>query len=259
MKKVTLLCGLLLAITAGVAAAGPGVNLKWSACAGDGGLTNRNFACASNSGSNVLVASFEVGENIAASSGQEVVIDLAAAGATLPSWWAFANAGSCRQLSLSMNTTISATAANCADWASGVAVGGIGAYNVGQRGANTSRIKIAIAVPAAGLADLSTGQEYFSANITINNLKTVGTGSCAGCSTPVCLVFNSIKCTTQVPANDRTFSGPANGFDSDFATWQGGAGITVPPGPWGAGGSGCGGATATKNATWGAVKALYNR
>jgi hypothetical protein len=199
-----------------------------------------------------------VGENIALSSGQELVIDLASATSPLPAWWSFSNAGTCRQLSLSMNTTISATAANCADWANGVAVGGIGAFNIGQRGPNTSRIKIAIAVPAAGLADLATGQEYFSANISINNLKTVGATGCAGCSTPVCLVFNSIKCTTQVPANDRTFSGPANGTDSDFCTWQGGAGVVVPPGPWGQGGSGCPAATATKSATWGAVKSMYH-
>ena len=28
---------------------------------------------------------------------------------------------------------------------------------------------------------------------SIDNLKTVGTGSCAGCSTPACIVLNSIK------------------------------------------------------------------
>jgi hypothetical protein len=65
-------------------------------------------------------------------------------------------------------------------------------------------------------------------------------------------VFNSIKITTQVPANDRTLTGPSNGFDSDFCTWQGGGGVTV------GGVTGCGAATPTKNATWGAVKALYH-
>ena len=76
--------------------------------------------------------------------------------------------------------------------------------------------------------------------------------ACAGCADGACIVFNSIKITTQVPANDRTLTGPSNGFDSDFCTWQGGGGVTV------GGVTGCGAATPTKNATWGAVKALYH-
>src|SRR5262245_34544831 len=220
MKRVTLLCGLLLALTAGVAAAAPGVNLRWSACAGDAGAINKTFACNSNTAANnLLVGSFELGADILQSSGQEIVVDLASAGASLPAWWGFKNAGTCRQGSLTMNTVISATAVNCADWALGAAVGGIGAYNIGERGPNTARIKLAIAVPGTSRVDLFGGQEYYSFNLIINNAKTVGTGACAGCSTPVCIVFNSIKCTTQVPANDRTISGAANGFDSDFATW----------------------------------------
>ena len=45
MKKVILLCGALLALTAVVAQAGPGTNLRWNACLGDGGVPNRAFAC----------------------------------------------------------------------------------------------------------------------------------------------------------------------------------------------------------------------
>ena len=251
MKKI-LLCGMLLALTASLASAAQGVNLRWSSCFGDGGVQARTFACNSNLGTNQLVGSFELGADILQSSGQEIVIDLASSGsAPLPAWWQFKNVGTCRSSSLSMNVTISASAVNCFDWAVGAATGGLGAYNIGERGPNTARIKIAIAVPASGLADLAAGTEYFSYNLLINNAKTVGTTACAGCQTGVCIVFNSIKCTTQIAANDRTISGPTNGTDSNFATWQGG-GVPVVGQV-----SGCGAATPTRNATWGAVKSLY--
>ena len=143
------------------------------------------------------------------------------------------------------------TAPTLDNWASGQSAGGIGAYNIGIAGPNTARVVAALAVPASALADLFAAQEYFSYNLTINNAKTVGTGACAGCTTPACIVFNSVKVTTQVAANDRTLSGPTNGTDSNFCTWQGGAGTDSNRGV------GCPAATPTRNSTWGKVKSLY--
>ena len=251
MKKITLLCGLLLAVTASVAAAAAGVGLRWSNCNGDGGTQNRNFACNVNTGTNNLVGTFELGENLPGVVGTEIVIDLASADPTLPAWWAFKNVGTCRSTSLVMNSTISPAAINCVDWASGAAAGGIGAYNIGARGANTARIVAALAVAADAAADLSPGNEYFSFNILINNAKTVGTGNCAGCQTPICIVFNSLNVVPPAPAVGLKLTGPSNGTDADFATWQGGAGVVV------GGVTGCGAATPTSNKTWGAVKSLY--
>jgi len=251
MKKITLLCGLLLAVTASVAAAAAGVGLRWNSCNGDGGLANRSFACNSNTGVNALVGTFEMGGDLLGVVGTEIVIDLASADPTLPAWWAFRNVGTCRQTSLTMNSTISATAVNCVDWAAGASAGGIGAYNIGARGANTARLVAALAVPAVGATDLAPGTEYFSFNLNINNAKTVGTGSCAGCQNPVCIVFNSINVVPPAPAVGTKLTGPSNGTDSHFATWQGGAGVVV--------GAliGCPAATPTTNKTWGQVKTLY--
>ena len=251
MKKVTLLCGMLLALTAGAAVAAPGVNLRWNACLGDGGAINKVFACNTNSGSHTAVGSFELGSNLNDVSGNEIVIDLASPPGPLPAWWQFRNAGTCRQTALGLNAIIAATAVNCPDWADGQAAGGIGAYNIGIAGPNTARIVAAIAVPAGSLANLLPAQEYFSYNLTISNAKTVGTGSCAGCQTGVCLVFNSVNLTTPIAANNRLVTGPTNGTDSDFAMWQGAIGASSPRG------NGCGGATPTRNATWGSVKSLY--
>jgi hypothetical protein len=251
MKKVTLLCGILLAVSASVAAAS-GVGLRWTSCLSDGGAINRTFACNSNTGTNLLVGTFQLDVDLANTSGNEVVIDLASASNPLPAWWAFKNAGTCRQTALAMNFSISPAAVNCADWAQAQSAGGIGAYNIGARGPNTARIVAAIAVPPTALQSLVAAQEYFSFNVTISNAKTVGTGACAGCSDPVCIVFNSINLTTPILANNIKLSGPANGTDANYCTWQGGAGVSTP------GGSGCPQATPTKNATWGQVKALYH-
>jgi len=258
MRAILRFCLLLslVLMLAVPAHAGPGVNLRWSSCFGDGGAQNRNFACDTNTGSiNVLVCSFVPGQDVLQASGHEIVIHLATAGAVVPAWWQFKNVGTCRQGALGLNTVLDVNAASCVDWAqNGPATGGIGAYDIGGIfgfGANTATIKIATAVPAAALSDLFAGQEYFTCNVTITNAKTVGTGACTGCTVPVCLVFNSSKITTQVAANDRVLSGPTDGTDSNFCTWQGGAGMVTVLG------AGCPAATPTRRAGWGAVKALY--
>jgi len=256
MKKVTLLCGLLLAMSATIASAA-GVGIRWSNCFSDAGLSNRNFACNANTGAGILVGTFEVGADLANTSGEEIVVDLASASSPLPAWWGFVNAGTCRQGSLQLFAAPPATAANCTDWAQGLATIGIGAYNIGARGANTARLVAAAAVPPSSLQLLTPGQEYFSFNATISNNKSVGTGSCAGCLDPVCIVFNSLNLTTPILANNVKLVGPLNGTDANYCTYQGGAGVVTNP-PGGGGGSGCPQATPTKNATWGQVKALYH-
>ena len=255
MKKITLLCGLFLAVTASVAAAGQGVGLRWNSCIGDAGASNKTSACVSNTGNNILVGTFEVNADLLQTSGTELVVDLASADPVLPAWWQFKNAGTCRATSLSMNAVISGLAVNCADWAAGAAAGGIGAYitspDARARATNTARLVAALAVPVSGLADLTPATEYFSFNLIINNAKSSGVGLCAGCSNAVCIVFNSVLLTTPVAANNVLVQGPSNGTDSHFCTWQGGAGVSVGAA------IGCPAATPTKNATWGQVKTLY--
>jgi hypothetical protein len=251
MKKVTLLFGLLLAVSASIASAAPGVGLRWNGCLSDGGAANKSFACNANNGTNVLAGTFELGADLLSTSGEEIVIDLASASSPLPAWWQFKNPGTCRTGSLGISAAALLTSANCADWGGGLAGAGLGAYIVGGAGPNTARIVAASAVPPSGLQDLTTGTEYFAFQITINNLKTVGTGNCAGCLDPVCIVFNSLNMTTPVLANNVKLSGPSNGTDANFVTWQGGAGVTTGRG------IGCPAATPTKSKTWSQVKSMY--
>ena len=249
MKKVTLLCGLLLAMTATIASA-EGLNIRWNQCFGDGGAINKTFACTTNSLlSNNAHGTFVLAADMVNVSGTEVVLDIASAGSTLPAWWSFKNAGTCRQLNSGYATNLAG--ATCPDWAGGQATGGVGAYNVGFRGSNTARIIAASAVPVAALASLTAAQEFYAFTFQFTGAKTVGLGSCAGCLAPVCLVFNSINLTTPIAANNHKVSGPANGTDSNFCTWQGGGNPTV------GNVTGCPAATPTRQATWGMVKSLY--
>jgi hypothetical protein len=227
-----------------------GVNLAWNTCMGDGGVNSRTFACGANTGSNVLTASFLLDADLNNVSGVELVLDILTTSDPVPDWWHFRDVGTCRQNSLTMNVVYADNL--CLDWAGAQATGGIGSYSgdAGPGGwtidpsalTRHRRLKIASAVPPSALASLLANQEYFSANISINNQKTVGTGACAGCSDPVCIVFNSIKVATPVPANDLTLGAP-NTPGSNIVTWQAAvADCQLVP---------------TRNTTWGAVKSMY--
>ena len=248
MKKTILLCGALLALSATVASAA-GVNLAWLRCFGEGsGTQNRTFACASNTGSNLAVGSFIAPAGTQGVSGNEVVIDLQSQGTVLPAWWQLRGTGQCRGVgtpALSVNFVANGADAVCIDEFGGGGAGGIGAYTVGYGGA-LNRARLTMAIATAAPAPLDADVEYFAFNMIITNTKSVGTGSCAGCSIPVCIVLNSIKLTQGVGVGDFTLSQPGDPSSNDIA-WQGGA----------IGGPGCPAATPTKNATWGSVKSLY--
>jgi len=255
MKKAILLCGMLLALTASVTYAA-GVNMRWNACFGEGGATNRNSTCASNILGQSLFCSFEIDAPLNAMIGDVMVIDLASASPTLPAWWTFVDPASCRPSSLSI--AASDGTVSCIDWSVLQASMNIAAYDVAAHGPNTARIKCLNAVKSNQVQNVGPGQEYIVAKLTINNLLTTGAGACGGCLTPVCLVFNSCELDTVDPAVSVLLGSPAHsgplpdGTDhSDYAAWQGG-GVPIVNGK-----QGCPLAVPTRNATWGSVKALY--
>jgi hypothetical protein len=244
--------GCLLTAAPAHAQPSPGIALRWNHCFGEGtGLANRIFACDTNAGFEELIGSFAIGgEDMLNVAGNEIVIDLSTAcrfgttmpvppsGGPLPEWWKFKNAGTCRQSALGITFAADPENVVCQDWGAGAQVGGIAAYNIDFLGPGTARVIAAVAVPPTALQALSPGNEYYSFTLRISHVKTVGTGACGGCGTPVCIAFNRINVVTDTPANDRTYSGPLNGYDSDFAMWN------FSPVP-------------TRAASWGAVKSLY--
>ena len=245
---------LALVLLATAAHAAPGVNLRWSQCFGDGGIQNRNFACNTNSGSEVLVCSFVLAADLAQASEVDTRIDIVTQGTTLPAWWEFKNPGTCRLAALAINTSPPPAAVNCTDWASGQAVALISSYNVGINfiGPNSARILAVSVVSPDALQPLSAGTEYFSASLTISHIKTVGTGACDGCTVPACIVFSAVNVTVPPPGFGVTLFSATNGTDSYFATWQGGTVFHT-----GGVDKACPYPVATKRSTWGALRALY--
>ena len=247
MKKAMLLCGVLLALTATMASAAEGLNLRGVNCLGDAGAINRNFACNTNAGTNQLKATFELGVDLLNVSGVEPVVDLAVgAGPVLPEWWEFKNPGSCRPLALSIAAYDGAA---CFDWAVGQASMNIAAYQQGLGAQNGARVLILNAVVLDAIQNLDAATEYTVFQLNIANTATVAS-QCTGCQLPACIVFSSLG-VAKIDGTTRRFSGPSNGTDSHYATWQGGVGVSSPLG------NGCPASTPTRNATWTQVKELF--
>ncbi len=221
-----------------------GFDLRWNACAADGGVSNRDFACDTDVGTHTAVASI-LDQPITGMVFFEAVLDFIVAGnQTVPPWWEFFD---CRIGSLSADATIGPGAVACADWsaASGVA-GIIGFSHEGSIApadtASHRRIVVAGGVNPPGV-DLAANQDYFLFNVVIDNFSTTDPGGCAGCTMPVCVVLNSIRILNVSSSVTQLTAAQVPG--SNFATWQGGSGANCTAVP-------------VKRSTWGAVKALYH-
>ncbi len=239
MRRTILLALALLAASATLATA-EGLMLRWQDCSGDGGVQNRTFACDTNTGSNTLVASFILDTGLSQVNGDELVLDLASTSGTLPDWWRFRTAGSCRQLAL---TIAAHDGIGCPDLFALQASMNIASYVVGTFGPNTARILSVNAVAPGFEVDLTGGQEYAFAKWSISNVKTVGTGACSGCAIPVCILFSITHITTVGDLNNIIISNAAFPL-SNFASWQNAASSACVRTP-------------AQKSTWGAVKSLY--
>ena len=94
---------------------------------------------------------------------------------------------------------------------------------------------------------LDAGIEWHAYRMTIANTNTVGAGACAGCTTPVCLVQNSIKAASIGGASELCVAGTeAN------AGWQ--CAMTFTHACLASSGN-C--VTPTRNPTWGQIKSLW--
>jgi hypothetical protein len=248
MKKILVIAGALLALTAGMASA-TGINLFWNDCspAGGGtGVSDQANACTANTGAFILMASLKPAPGIDACVGAEGVIDIQTAAATLSPWWQMRSDG-CRPTSCSTQFSFG-TLGSCGDAWNGQALGGQDyAYNPSDAThnlPNRARLRAVCAQPGATAGPLDPNTEWYIYQVTINKQKSVGTGSCVGCLDAACLVLNTIKITQPAgdPNGDPSYS---SADQSQFATYRGAAGATQ-----------CA-ATPNQNRTWGSVKALY--
>jgi hypothetical protein len=240
----------VLVLTALVTLASPalaaGVNLSWDACTAEGGVQNKTFACDTNSGTRVLYGSFVLASDQAHFVGIEVTVDISAKSDSLPAWWQFFNVGACRRSALSVALDFSNDpATNCTDPWSGQGVGGIGAVHtywttpqVPTGNPNEAQIVIAAALPSTSPQELTAGTEYYAFKLLITSTKTVGTGACGGCTTPVCVTLSKIN-AVQNDGNHEELTEPVV---SNLVTWQSA--------------TDCPGAFASQNTTWGQVRSV---
>ena len=227
------------------------LNLRWNACWGDGGIRNRDFACDTDSGAELLVVSFAPPFAMTGVTGMEVKVRLAFAGTSIPAWWQLsAITGNCRATSLVTQFTPPQGSIACRDWAGGFA-SGLTSYSPGTFGNNFAVILAISQVPTAGAANLVAEQEYFVCGFVIDYAATAGPGACGGCTLGACLGASGIEITQ---ANGTTTALIPTSIDDQQVTWQGAAGVGIPS----SGPLFCPGVTAARRSTWGSVKAIYH-
>jgi hypothetical protein len=223
-----------------------GVNLSWDACTADGGVQNKIFACNTNAGSSSLFGSFVLSSDMANVIGIEAKVDITAQADSLPAWWRFQGPNACRS-GLSTAFGFDAESSNCTDTFQSGATGAVAAYHTYWTtpqvpGGNlaTAQALLVAAVPASIAQDLTAGPEYFGFRLILSSIKTVGSGACTGCSTPVCITLSQIK----VVASDNSAQVIADPLVASTATWQSA--------------EQCPGAFAAQNVTWGQVRSLMH-
>jgi hypothetical protein len=243
-----LLVACLLAAGPSVVRAAEGLYLTWNDCApGTGATRDRGSDCASETGQQDLYCAFGVSAAADSVLGLELVLDVQSAALTLPSWWRF-DIGGCRAGNLHVGFVFPSPSP-CGDFLNGNAAGGLQGYylNEPRGGTGQARIKVAASLleSVGGYASLAPDSMYYAARLTITNIRTIGTGSCAGCTQPVCLVLNSITVLRQPGAvgGDLLLSEPGPG-QANWATWQSGLGADCAAVP-------------VRAVTWGRIKSLY--
>ena len=253
MKKVLLLSGILLALTASVTLAA-GVNLTWSS--GTNGcwtekLTSLTTWTCDNEfdGPWMFVGSFKMDANKTDFAGISAIVDGQSSSPSLPDWWQFFNAGSCRS-----NSLIASAAFNvgflktlCKDPFAGAANGGIGAWQtalyppptpLNAPAPNRLRLKVAYVLTAS--KSLPASQEWYAFWAQFDANHTSDTAPlCGGCLTPVALVLNEVGVVGTT--SSYKIIAPK---DNNTIYWQAADPIL-------------GGATPARNTTWGEVKSLY--
>ena len=239
-RSIPLLIGLVLAAAPACA---QGISLRWGECVADGGVRNLAFACNTNTGVTTLVTSFVLAAPLSQVSGAVATIDVIAADLTLPAWWNFRD---CRSGSEFMNPAALGPVSCANPWPPGSCIqGGVNSVAPGTPSANAERI-VFTRLACSPRPDLAPGVEIVGPPLSINHNRTVGSPSCTGCITGVCILLNQVVVAS--PAATVTLTQPMIPADGNVITWQG-----AGPGPGGA----CLAATPTRRRLWGEVKALY--
>ena len=242
--------------------AAPGLHLSWDHCFADGQVANRSFACSTNGGGEVLDLSFE--SPVAASDrvGVEMVVHFTSSDGALPDWWRVSGTGSCRSGALAF-ALFDPNSIACDQPILGLnGAGGIADLLLVGLNPPVWRLRAVAAVPAGTPFAVGPGSDTFVMQLIVRNLKTVGSPSCAGCLTPICIGFGSANIVEATNTNPifLTAGGPNTGGGPANVTWQGAytSGYSFTGSDLSLGFS-CAPSrpVPVRATTWGAIKAVY--
>jgi len=232
---------LLLFSMAATAHAQGGVNLRWSDCASGIGFTHASFACATNTGTHTVVASFVPPPGVTALGRTAIALRICAETPSYPAWWELFNPGSCRPSSLVWTSPGGVSCLN--PWEGAPVAGSI--ISVGPGLGTADRLVYADSHTADGSGHaVDPTLEYEAVRLVIDHDHTVGTGACAGCIAPVWLVLEQVDLFMTDGSPPIHLTMPVQGL---YATWQSTI-YTWPP---------CLIPTPARNRTWGEIKSLY--
>src|SRR5690242_4449006 len=184
----TLACCLVRPATAGI-------NLSWNDC-GAFGTNVTPLTCTSNVGELVMIVSATPPAPLSTAAAHVAVLDLQTTGATLSPWWDMRGDTGCRRVALSASYVFTFFSfVNCVDAWDSQAIGGF-AYDDPlspgfAMGANRARLRVVCA--RSGSSSFAAGTEYYLSRIVISKAKTVGLGSCSGCTDDATILLNQVE------------------------------------------------------------------
>lgn len=216
------------------------LELSWRDCIPGGGVSLQTFACATNTGSNLLVAAAQVPQAHSDVLAFEAEVELFAPTVpALPDYWHLEPTG-CSETRDALQ--IEVPEVTCESLWNGLGVGGITRV-VPSAGGDPRRAIVHMigAVPEGVAIDADALTSLFQLRFT--HTRTVGANACAGCTTPVAFWLRSVRLVRgvggsgSITAPDVELAAPAT---ASTAFWQAVTGV-VP----------------TQRASWGRIKTSY--
>ena len=243
-------CFLALALLVSSAAGGPlvtpaqGISIGWQDCrsGGNPGFDRQTFGCGSNTTQLPLFPGIQLSVPIDSVFSVELVIDVDVAAAALPDWWSMD--GTCRPVSWTASAGVTGS---CADaWNGANAASSVQGWLPGTPGssAHHARLLVAAGVLASDFVTLNANTPYTLCRVTLDSRKTTVCPS--GCTTPACMVFNSVLIRRL----------PGSAVETVLVTAPEAAGANVVIWQPLAGAADCA-SVPVRRSTWSAVKALY--
>jgi len=220
-----------------------GLSIAWRDCRPPlgSGFVTQAFGCASDIQEFDFFPSFTVPATLDSVYSMELVVDFDVASDPLPPWWLMAPG--CRTNGWAADDGPSLS---CPDAWDGLGTGSFQGWIPFTPGNSTRHARLLVAFGVLpGDAVTLLGNAIYTAGRIL--LRTTNTVSCnEGCTTPACMVFNSLLIRRlHTPADEEILISGAESTASDRIFWQDGAGSDCQAVP-------------TRRTTWGAVKALYH-